>query len=305
VTPTIIVLLVAIFASVAALVASTMSYVLTSTSTERKRLKDATRTSTAASVLPAIMSLAPKTGGWQEIEAILPRSKKEMDRLRGRLHRAGFRYQGAPTLYTLTEFLGPVALGGIAYYFMQGQGQMTWIVVAGAVILGFFVPGLYLEQRLTKYRRQLQNGLPDALDLMVVCIEAGSGLDQAIVKTSDELAIAYPILAEELRMVITEVRAGKPRLDAFKSLANRTKVDDIRSLVAMLLQTDKFGTSVGQALRTHADTSRTKRRQRAEERAQKIGVKLVFPLVLFFFPALYVVVLGPAVIQLMHAFISK
>jgi len=178
-------------------------------------------------------------------------------------------------------------------------------VVAGAVILGFFVPGLYLEQRLTKYRRQLQNGLPDALDLMVVCIEAGSGLDQAIVKTSDELAIAYPILAEELRMVITEVRAGKPRLDAFKSLANRTKVDDIRSLVAMLLQTDKFGTSVGQALRTHADTSRTKRRQRAEERAQKIGVKLVFPLVLFFFPALYVVVLGPAVIQLMHAFISK
>ena len=158
---------------------------------------------------------------------------------------------------------------------------------------------------MAKRRREIENGLPDALDLLVVCIEAGSGLDQAIVKSSEELTIAYPTLAEELRILTSEIRAGKARMDAFKSLAQRTKVDDVRALVAMLLQTDRFGTSVGQALRTHADTSRTKRRQRAEERAQKVGVKLVFPLVLFFFPAFYVVVLGPAIIHFIRDFMHK
>ncbi len=112
---------------------------------------------------------------------------------------------------------------------------------------------------------------------MIVCIEAGSGIDQAIMKTSDELDITYPALAEEMRLVTTEMRAGKPRLEAFKNFASRTKVDEVRSLVSMLVQTDRFGTSVAQALRTHADVSRTKRRQNAEERAGKIGVKLVFP----------------------------
>jgi tight adherence protein C len=148
----------------------------------------------------------------------------------------------------------------------------------------------------------IENGLADALDLLVVCIEAGLGLDQAIVKTSDELAIAYPVLANELRIVTTEIRAGKPRIEAFRSFSDRTKVEDVRTLVAMLIQTDRFGTSVGQALRTHADTSREKRRQRAEERAQKIAVKLVFPLVLCFFPAFYVVVLGPAIITFVRSF---
>ena len=140
-------------------------------------------------------------------------------------------------------------------------------------------------------------GFPDALDLFIVCVEAGSGLDQAIVKASDELGITYPALAYELRLITTEIRAGKPRVEAFRNFAARTKVDDVQSLVTLLVQTDKFGTSLAQALRTHADTSRTKRRQNAEERAGKLGVKLVFPLVLFLFPALYIVILGPAVIS--------
>jgi tight adherence protein C len=161
---------------------------------------------------------------------------------------------------------------------------------------------MVVDRALANRRRAIENGLADALDLLVVCIEAGSGLDQAIVKTSDELAIAYPILADELRILTTEIRAGKPRIEAFKSLAQRTKVDDVRSLVAMLIQTDRFGTSIGQALRTHADSSREKRRQRAEEKAQKIAVKLVFPLVLCFFPAFYVVVLGPAIITFVRSF---
>jgi tight adherence protein C len=134
--------------------------------------------------------------------------------------------------------------------------------------------------------------------MLTVCVEAGSGLDQAISKASDELEIAHPALARELKLVTTEIRAGKPRLDAFKNFAQRTGVDDVRSLVSMLAQTDRFGTSIGLALRTHAETSRTKRRQRAEERAGKVGVKLVFPLALCLFPALYIVCFGPAAIRI-------
>ena len=122
---------------------------------------------------------------------------------------------------------------------------------------------------MSKRRKQIRNGLPDVLDLLIVCLEAGSSLDQAVVKASDELAIAYPALAEELRVLTTETRAGKPRMEAFRNLAQRTKVDDVRALVAMLVQTDRFGTSVGQALRTLADSMRTRRRQKAEEKAEQ------------------------------------
>jgi tight adherence protein C len=169
-----------------------------------------------------------------------------------------------------------------------------------AAVIGYALPGFWLANRTAARQKQILNGLPDALDLMIVCVEAGAALDQAVVKASEELAIAYPVLAEELRVINTEIRAGKPRLEAFKNFASRTGVDDVRSLVAMLVQTDRFGTSVAQALRTHANVARTKRRQAAEERAAKLGVKMVFPLVFFLFPAMYVVVLGPAVIKIMH-----
>ena len=168
--------------------------------------------------------------------------------------------------------------------------------------MGYLLPGMLLARKIELRKREIREGLPDALDLFIVCVEAGSGLDQAIVKASDELGLTYPALAYELRLVTTEIRAGKPRVEAFRNFAARTKVDDVQSLVALLVQTDKFGTSVAQALRTHADTSRTKRRQAAEERAGKLGVKLVFPLVLFLFPALYIVILGPAVITFVRVF---
>ncbi len=164
------------------------------------------------------------------------------------------------------------------------------------------VPGLGLDRLIAKRRLAIENGLPDALDLLIVSLEAGLGLDQAILKSAEELAIAHPELAEELRLINVECRAGKPRIEAFKNFSTRTKVDDVRSLVAMLVQTDRFGTSVAQALRTHAEVSRTKRRQRAEERAAKIGVKLVFPLVFCLFPAFFVVTIGPAIIKFTHAF---
>ena len=172
-------------------------------------------------------------------------------------------------------------------------------------MLGYMVPGLVLGRLIAKQKRKIENGLPDALDLMIVCVEAGCGLDQAILKTSEELEISHPELASELKLITTEVRAGKPRIEAFKNFAARTRVDDVRSLVAMLVQTDRFGTSIAQALRTHAEVSRTKRRQRAEEKAAKIGVKLVFPLVFFLFPAFYVVTLGPAIIQFVRVFFGQ
>lgn len=269
----------------------------------RKRLFEATRAETVETVLDlAPLTARPTSRTWAPVGALLPKSQKDMERLRQRLARAGIKDPGAPVVYSLIEMVGPFVLGLLPFLFLKGLPALFAAAIgAGAA---FFAPSLYVGSRLTQRKRDIENGLPDALDLLVVCIEAGSGMDQAMVKAADELVIAYPALAEELRIVTTEVRAGKTRLEAFKNLAERTKVDDVRALVAMLIQTDRFGTSIGQALRTHAETSRGKRRQRAEEAAQKIGVKLVFPLVLFFFPAFYIVVLGPAVLQFMHEFMK-
>jgi tight adherence protein C len=171
-------------------------------------------------------------------------------------------------------------------------------------MIGFLLPDFMLVRMKRARHKAIQNGLPDAMDLLIVCIEAGSSLDQSIVRASDELSVAHPAVAEELRFITTEIRAGKPRMDAFRNFAERTKVDDVRALVAMLIQTDRFGTSIAQALRIHADGGRTTRRQRAEERAAKLGVKLVFPLVFCLFPALYVITLGPGAIRILRVIVQ-
>jgi tight adherence protein C len=206
----------------------------------------------------------------------------------------------AAAIFAAAEIVIPIVAATAVYVTASPTRRLVLAVLAA--VLGYLLPGFWLSQRTAKRQKQITNGLPDALDLMVVCVEAGSGIDQAIMKTSDELVISYPALAEEMRLIGTEMRAGKPRLEAFKNFAARTKVDEVRALVAMLVQTDRFGTSIAQALRTHAETSRVKRRQRAEERAAKIGVKLVFPLVFCLFPALYVAILGPAVVQYVRVF---
>jgi tight adherence protein C len=297
--------LLAVFAAVALLVGAVTSLLLSRGDTGRRRLRQAVATTMPTATIPELLPLTSDgalAGGWEDIAGLLPRSKKEMTRLRTRMLRAGVTYPGAPVLYSIAEIVLPLALGATAYLVGRPAPPTLWLVVIAATALGFFLPSLWVDRRLSQRRRQIENGLPDALDLLVVCIEAGSGIDQAILKTSDEISFSYPALGDELRILNSEIRAGKTRIDAFKSLAQRTKVDDIRALTAMLIQTDRFGTSIGQALRSHADTSRVKRRQRAEEAAQKIGVKLVFPLVLFFFPAFYVVVLGPAIITFVNNF---
>jgi tight adherence protein C len=171
-------------------------------------------------------------------------------------------------------------------------------------IAAYLLPGFALGRVITQRQQAIANGLPDALDLIIVCVEAGLSLDQAVMKASEELALSHRALADELQQVTNEVRAGKPRMEAFRNFAERTKVDDVRALVAMLIQTDRFGTSIAQALRTHADTGRSVRRQRAEERAAKLGVKLVFPLVFCLFPAMYVVMLGPGAIRIIRVLIQ-
>ena len=236
------------------------------------------------------------------VEKVLPTSTKEMSRIRRRLIRAGFTSPAASVIYAATEIALPVIVGVSAFAVLgPPRGFLVGTLLA---IAAYLVPGLVIGRIITRRQLQIRNGLPDALDLVIVCVEAGLSLDQAVLKASEELALSHPALAEELHQLTNEIRAGKPRMEAFRNFADRTKVDDVRALVAMLIQTDRFGTSIAQALRTHADTGRTVRRQRAEERAAKLGVKLVFPLVFCLFPAVYVVTLGPGAIRIIRVLIQ-
>src|SRR5262249_11725334 len=231
---------------------------------------------------------------------LIPKSPKDMSRLQRRLARAGYPRFESAVYYSLAELLLPLVFG-CAVLLVVGVST-GWIYALFAAAAGLALPGVYIRRRTTLRQKAIRNGLPDALDLLTVCVEAGCGLEQAIAKASEELHVAHPALAEELRLVTTETRAGKPRQEALRNLAQRTGVEDVRTLVSMLAQTDRFGTSIGEALRTHAETSRTQRRQRAEERAAKVSVKLVFPLALCLFPALYVVCFGSVVVAIFHAF---
>jgi tight adherence protein C len=297
------------FFAVALLSGALVSALLAGTSTERRRLRQLA-TAGAGGLAPVSFGGSEQTllterinPRLEKIAKSMPKSPKELGRLRRRLASAGIHSFGAALFYTICELVLPIVFAAPALLGLTGY--IKWIVAAIAGMIGYMIPGLVLARLIHNQKRRIENGLPDALDLMIVCIEAGCGLDQAIHKTSVELEISHPELAAQLRLITTEVRAGKPRMEAFKNFAARTRVDDVRALVAMLLQTDRFGTSVAQALRTHAETSRTKRRQRAEEKAAKIGVKLVFPLVFFLFPAFYVVTLGPAVIQFVRVFFGQ
>ena len=297
-------IVVTVFGAVGLTVALVTSRVLSEATPERRRLRQTTTAAPTGVLLDAPTLTTEETEFVKRMSAVVPRSPKDMTNLRRRFARAGYYGLTPVANYTLALIVCPVVFGLLPLAFSP-SGNTAWILVGIGALLGYQLPGLWLMRQTIKRQKQIQNGLPDLLDLLIVCLEAGSALDQAIVKSTDELAIAYPALAEEFRLLVTEVRAGKPRLEAFRNLASRTGVDDIRSLVAMLVQTDRFGTSVAQALRTHAEVARTKRRQRAEEKAAKLGVKLVFPLVFMLFPAFFVVTLGPAVIQFVRVFFGE
>jgi tight adherence protein C len=294
-----ILVLVAVFASVGLAVAAISSVAFRLTTPEHREIRRLSNREATGRIL-ADIELTETAAPWvKRFQMIAPKSPKDMSSLRRRLMTAGYRSMAVAAVYSAAEIVTPFLVAGLV---LLTFGFSRWYLAVFGAAVGYALPGFWLGRQIAKRQKQIRNGLPDALDLLIVCIEAGSGIDQSIVKASDELDIAYPALAEELRLISTEMRAGKPRLEAFKNFASRTKVDDVRALVAMLIQTDRFGTSVAQALRTHAEVSRTKRRQNAEERAAKIGVKLVFPLVFCLFPALYVAILGPAVIDYFKIF---
>lgn len=295
----VLVTLAAAFMFVALVAGYGTSALVSAISPERRRLRQMA-TAGPGAVFDAQLTLVDAVDPRLKLIPGVPKSPKEMGRLRRRLARAGYTSATALLVYAAATVATPVILA-VAAVSLLGIGK-GWILGLIGAAIGYLLPSLALGRLTERRKREIREGLPDALDLFIVCVEAGCGLDQAIVKASDELGLTYPALAYELRLITTEIRAGKTRMEAFKNFAARTLVDDVQSLVALLVQTDKFGTSIAQALRTHAETSRTKRRQNAEERAGKIGVKLVFPLVLFLFPALYIVILGPAVISFIRVF---
>jgi tight adherence protein C len=305
VTPLLIVTLMGAFLAVALLTGAAAFAVLERQAPGRKRFQAVAAVSRIGSSAPAgLNALAERpSAGVERIASFVPKSPAGMGRLRRRLIRAGYHSLTAAVMFSSAELILPVLVAIPLLVLVAWPLGLALAVVGG--ILGFLLPGFVLARLIEKRRQAIGNGLPDVLDLLIVCLEAGSSLDQAIIKATTELHLVHPALSEELKMLATETRAGKPRIEAFKNLEARTKNDDVRSLVAMLVQTDRFGTSISQALRTFADVARTKRRQRAEERAAKIGVKMVFPLVLCLFPALYVVILGPAVVQIVRVFLGQ
>lgn len=239
----------------------------------------------------------------RRVRSFVPKSPQNMNHIQRMMASAGYHGEWPAILFAAVQVALPAAVF-LAVLLATRTGPGVLFGAIGAAI-SYYVPVLWLGRRIDDRRREIRNGLPDATDLLIVCLEAGSGIDQALARVAEELEIAYPALARELELIGSETRAGKARIEAFKNFAERTKVDDVRSLVSMLVQTDRFGTSLGQALRTHADSSRTKRRQRAEERAAKLGVKLLFPLVFCLFPAFFAVVLGPAMVQIYRQFIQE
>lgn len=225
----------------------------------------------------------------------LPLSPTDTNRTRGWLIQAGYResrhltvYQGIRVLFAAVGFVSVLLISGV-------KSPPLLIGVTG---LGFFIPRFFLKRMINDRQTRIRIGMPDALDLTVICVEAGLALDQAMMRVGEDLRHAHPDLGDEFYLMNLELRAGKPRAEALRNLYNRTGVDDVKALVTTLVQTDRFGTSIAQALRVHSDSLRTERRQRAEEQAAKTTIKMVPPLVVFVLPSIIIVTLGPAIIQL-------
>ncbi|HEY2837683.1 MAG TPA: type II secretion system F family protein [Pirellulales bacterium] len=232
-----------------------------------------------------------------------PKSELEVSKLKLKLANAGFRGEGASTIFLGFKFLGlmvGLCLGGGAIAVTGDASQkraVTAVLFAGGL---FYLPQLVLMFLISRRKEAIFLSLPDALDLMVVCVEAGLGLDQAMRRVADEMRKIYPVIAQEFALCNFQLQVGRARVDVLHELGLRTGVDDLRSLSAILIQADKFGSSIAQALRVQSDSMRTRRRQLAEEKAAKTAVKLIFPLVIFIFPGIFVVLIGPAAITMVR-----
>jgi len=239
----------------------------------------------------------------KRLGALVPASPKDVTVMQRRLIRAGYRNPNAlKILYGAKAVFGvlvPSLTGIVLLKSTMDPGNKAAAILA-AVAIGFFGPNEFVRMAAKRRQKQIQRGLANALDLMVVCVESGLGLDQAIMQVAKELEQAHPEITEELAIVNFELKAGKRRAEALRNLADRTAVEDLKKLVAVLIQADRFGTGVAQSLRAHSDYMRVQARQVAEEKAAKLGVKLVFPIFFCILPSLFVVTVGPVVMKIMR-----
>jgi tight adherence protein C len=295
----------AVFGLIAAVVWMALDWFGRGTSRTEQRLEDITdpsgrkRVETKGSSMSRMLEAAAPT-----LSAPLqPKSEKEQSQLKLSLSYAGFRGESAPSIYMLLKVVGLAAgfvIGGGISFFVLGftVGALIRTIACAGIL--FYLPSLVLWFLAKKRKEAIFLGLPDALDLMVVCVEAGLGLDQAMRKVAEEMKSSYRIVAAEFSLCNLQLQVGRARSQVLQELGARSGVDDLKSLASILIQADKFGSSIAQALRVQSDAMRTRRRQIAEEKAAKTAVQLIFPLVLFIFPGIFVVLVGPAAITMVR-----
>ncbi len=262
---------------------------------ERRKEKKSTSSTAATDFVKKVAPFA--------VKPVMPRSDEEMSTLRVKLSNAGFRGESTVTLFLASKTVLGLGLGALALLLTWSSGHPTMHVFSfGAMAggIGFMLPNVWLWLATKERSQKIREGMPDSLDLMVIAVEAGLGLDAAIQRIGDEMRAVHPQLAEEFTITTLETQMSVPRTEALEHMATRTGVPEVKSLVAIVTQAERFGTSIAKALRNQADAMRTKRRQAAEERAQKTAVKLMLPLVLFIFPAIGVVLAGPAALQMIR-----
>ena len=241
---------------------------------------------------------------------VAPKQSKDYRQMRPRFLKAGFRRETAPAVFWGTKCLLAICLP-MCFFLLRlvVLGPLSTAMTGGIclylALMGLFLPDIWLRIRIARRRERIFKGFPDALDLLVVCVEAGMGIDSAINRVAEEMKISHKTLSDEFKLLNLELRAGKMRRDALKDLAMRTDLQEVESLATLLIQTEKFGTNVAQTLRVYSDMFRTKRYQRAEEIAAKMPIKMLFPLAFFIFPSLFVVLLGPAAINIFKVLLSR
>jgi tight adherence protein C len=266
---------------------------------ESSSLRQQAKPSAAEKVLRKVAPIA--------VKPVMPKSEEEMSTLRVKLSNAGLRSDSAPAMFLASKTVIGILLLVVALAFTWTSGQETSRILGLSAFVagvGFMLPNLWLMMATKQRGEKIRNGLPDSLDLMVITVESGLALDAAIQRVGEEMRHVHPELSEEMTIATLETQMGVPRSESLHNLATRTGVAEMKALVAVITQAEKFGTSIAKALRNQADSMRMKRRLKAEERAQKTTVKLMLPLVLFIFPAIFVVLLGPAMLQIMRQFMQ-
>ena len=297
-----LILTIVVFVTVALVVFAFGAAAVTPSSVLGARLRALGGHSTVAAEKPAAKVRERIEQALDPLSKAIPLSPSDVSRTRGWLIQAGLREPRHVSYYFGARImLAVLGLGGVIVF--SGVGSVPLLVCVPA--FGFFVPRFILKRMIKDRKRRIRIALPDALDLTVICVEAGLALDQALMRVGKDLHHAHPDLSNEFHLVNLEMRAGKPRAEALRNLVDRTGVDDIRSLVGTLIQTDRFGTSIAQALRVHSDSLRTARRQRAEEQAAKTTIKMVPPLVIFILVPFLFVTVGPALIQAYRSLVAK